>query len=172
MPVVLGAVVGIVDVEVREVLAAVQGTAAAAPSAADMAMTRGTILAARRSAIHLISTNIWSWLSSFALSFPSAGTGTAAFFQRSRTLFGLPVTIRSDSEHVMVAALAPVLRRIAAVAPPLIFLYQQLAVCAPPSDFSWLAIGTPSVGKATVRQKITWRDGWGCRTHGCRADPG
>ena len=37
---------------------------------------------------------------------------------------------------------------------------------------SWLAIGTPSVGKATVRQKTTWRDGWGCRTHGCRADPG
>ena len=114
-----------------------------------------------RYAIHLISTNIWSWLSSFALSFPSAGTGTAAFFQRSRTLVGLPVTIRSDSEHVMVAASAPVLRRIAAVAPPLIFLYQQLAVCAPPSDLSWLAIGTPSVGKGIVCQRTTCPNGWG-----------
>ena len=63
---------------------------------------------------HLISTNWCACESSFADSFPLAGTVTALCVHRSRIAFGVPLTPRSAMVHVIVVALSPVLRRIAA----------------------------------------------------------
>ena len=99
--------------------------------------------------VHLMSTNMWSWLWSRALSLPSAGTGTAAFFQRSRMLVGIPFTVRSLSSHVIVAVSSPVLSSMAAIAPPLIFLYQQLAVRGSASG----SVGTPCTPRGSTMQR-------------------
>jgi hypothetical protein len=69
-------------------------------------------------------------------------------------LVGVPVTCRSASEHEIVAASSPVLSSIAATAPPLSFLYQQLAVRGSASG----SAGTPCTPRGSDHCTHTSRD--------------